>query len=321
MKVMNKLIITIFALIYTKSILSEPILNLVCDPDRIFRIQVDKQELDYVELYAKGFMDDERCSRVSAEASERNFEFEIDVNVESQLPCGVLYHEDSDTYEIEFYIAGQKVILTAKDSLYDASCNFQRTMHRVTTTNTHERQSDSPQTRSDQTPEGLQYRRLTAAEDTRTASMRIFSPERGEFTNNADIGEDIQLVLVLNTENTDFTGVEYAAECTMYSSENKQLESKYMLTNDVGCPSETNSLFEDPFSDAPEAINLLLQATEKAISTAVFRAPYYPETGQLFFECVVEFCNGDEPSGHPCNRRPDCSAPKNTRRQRQAVNA
>jgi len=294
----------------------EPILNLVCLPEQSFKIQVDKQDFAYVELYAKGFMGDPKCSIVSSEASETQFEFEINVDVESELPCNILYHEDSNTYEFKFYVAGQSVILTARDSIYDASCNFEKTMHRVTTTNTHKKKSDGPQTRSDEAPEGIQFRRLTAAEDARTASMRIFSLADQEFTNSADVGDEIQLVLVLDQEQSGFQSMEFAAECSMYSSENKEIDTMYTLTTDLGCPTDTNSLFDESFDEVSDSVSLLLEATERAISTPIFKAPYYPKTGQLFFECVVEFCDGNEPSNHPCNMPPDCSKAKNTRRQR-----
>jgi len=81
----------------------EPILNLVCLPEQSFKIQVDKQDFAYVELYAKGFMGDPKCSIVSSEASETQFEFEINVDVESELPCNILYHEVIKNFDILYF--------------------------------------------------------------------------------------------------------------------------------------------------------------------------------------------------------------------------
>jgi len=273
------------------------VLDLLClRPSKEFSIKVTKNGASYVEIYAKGHETEAGC-RLVDDSSLDHFYFNVSVD-----DCGVTMNTTDNTYHLTVYVAGQAVILTSRDSLYEAGCDFEAITYKVSSVNdpnaadgvdrstrTEEEEESDRVNRTSRTDSKLSRSSLSEGRSLDELQLEIFSVNDGVTTNTANVGDPIQLFIVLDPNNAPLENIDYTAECYLYSDANKLSSTRYQLTSSTGCSVATNDLFFEGLTDVPQD----LIPNRVGIMTPQFATPYYPSTGLLYFECFVDLC-GDE---------------------------
>jgi len=281
--------------------LASPSLELNClRASSTFSVLVHKNGMSYVEVYAKDRETDSDCKVVSSDAAQTSFFYNV-----TKDECGVTFDEEEGFYTLKIYVAGQAVVLTAQDTLYEASCSFEAKLYTVNSTN------DNSRTRSgggdgesgdNETADGLNYMKVWEENSIDGLNLKLFNLENNRFTNTAKVGDEIKLVLTLNSSASFLPKIDYSVECFLYSDDSKSMRSQYKLTTNTGCSASTNELFNESIRQVTVG-DPILQSDEYGLETPSFKAPFYDSTGKLFFECLVELCGS---SGETCGGSPQC---------------
>lgn len=302
------LFFTIITAFLASQSLSEAKVELYCDRiTKSFAIKVIKNEWTYVEIFAKDHETETGCKTTNGDASVDHFFFNV-----SSDRCGATYDASEDFYHIRVYVAGQAVVLTARDSLYDASCSFNAQLYTVNTTNDQYASPNDPnnpngRTRSDnqpnEPPSEIQRANITEENPLDELQLKVYNANSDAYTTTANVGDPIRLVLILNSTASFLPRIDYSAECFLYSNESKMTPSEYKLTTNQGCSADSNALFEGPIEEVRLTSNMI-NSDEYGLQTPEFGAPYYQSTGKLYFECMVELCSDQD---NTCGGKPQCS--------------